>query len=117
MAHEVDQVAGLADDLPAARADAALTAAVTLVDGQHRVTATMHFDAEGRVTTFDGRRNRTVPGGYELETWSTPITRYGEFGGLRLPSAGQGVWHLATGDLPYVEIEVLEVEQDRPEPY
>ena len=93
------------------------SAAVTLVDGQHRVTATMHFDAEGRVTTFDGRRNRTVPGGYELETGSTPITRYGEFGGLRLPSAGQGVWHLATGDLPYVEIEVLEVEQDRPEPY
>jgi len=88
------------------------SAEVTLTDGDTSVTATLHFDGEGRLTNFVGSRYRTVPGGYDLETWSTPITGYGEFEGLRLPVRGQGVWDLASGDLVYVEPEVREVVYD-----
>lgn len=50
--------------------------------------------------------------GYDLETWSTPFTGYGEFEGLKLLVRGQGVWNLKEGDLVYVELEVIEMEYD-----
>lgn len=89
------------------------SAEVTLTDGERSVSATMHFDAQGRLTNFVGPRYRAVPGGYDLETWSTPITGYGEFEGLRLPVGGQGVWNLASGDLVYVEPEIRAIVYDR----
>ena len=49
---------------------------------------------------------------YDLETWSTPFTGYGEFEGLRLPIRGQGVWNLKEGDLVYVELEITEMKYD-----
>jgi Family of unknown function (DUF6544) len=35
-----------------------------------------------------------------LETWSTPISEYGEFEGVRIPIAGVAVWKLRDGDFP-----------------
>ena len=48
-----------------------------------------------------------------LETWSTPITDHGEFGGIRIPTAGKGVWRYDTGDFSYIELRITEVEYDR----
>ena len=41
-------------------------------------------------------------------TWSTPITGYGEFEGLRLPVRGKAVWKLPDGDLEYIDVTVTE---------
>ncbi len=43
------------------------------------------------------------------EVWSTPITAYGTFCGLRLPAAGQAVWHLESGDFTYIDLRVEEI--------
>jgi hypothetical protein len=57
---------------------------VTLTDGGRSATGTMFFDEEGHFTDFVATRYRTVEGGYEFETWSTPAYEYGELAGLRL---------------------------------
>jgi hypothetical protein len=88
------------------------SAEVTLTDRGRSASAIMTFDADGRPTGFTAQRYRTVPGGYELDTWSTPFTAFSEFDGVTLPAAGVGVWELPEGDLDYIELTVTSVEYD-----
>jgi len=88
------------------------SAEVTLTHQGKSVSATMYFDGEGKPTNFVAKRYRMVGKRYDLETWSTPFTGYGEFEGLKLPVRGQGVWNLKQGDLVYVDLEVTELEYD-----
>jgi len=88
------------------------SAEVTLTDRGKSVSAIMHFDPEGKPLNFVAKRYRMVGKGYDLETWSTPFSGYGEFEGLKLPVRGQGVWNLKEGDLAYVELEITELEYD-----
>jgi hypothetical protein len=37
---------------------------------------------------------------------------YGEFCGLRLPSAGEAVWHLALRDFTYIDLRVEEIKYE-----
>ena len=90
------------------------SAEVTFTDGGRSVTGTLYVDAEGKVTNFTAKRYRTVPGGYSLETWSAPLTEYGEFEGVEVGVRGNGVWNLASGDLSYVELQVTDLEYDPP---
>lgn len=89
------------------------SAEVTFSDSGKSVNAKMYFDEAGRLVNFIARRYRDA----DLETWSTPITEYGEFEGLKLPIRGHGVWNLSSGDLVYIEIQLTEVEYNISEPY
>lgn len=86
------------------------SAEVTLSDRGMTATATMVFDTEGRLVTFTARRFDT--GTRSMETWETPISAYGEFSGLRLPSRGAAVWKRAGGDFTYIELEIVDVAYD-----
>ncbi len=87
------------------------SARVTLTDHGRTATGTLVFDTEGRVTDFAARRYRT-PGASSPETWSTPVTGYGEYEGLRLPARGTAVYKLPGGDLEYIEVTVTELRYD-----
>jgi len=93
-----------------------LSARVTLTDHGHDVAGTMRFDAVGRLTTFEALRYQLVDGKNELTAWSTPVTSYGQFEGLRLPVRGTAVWKLADGDLTYIDVTVTELRSDEAEP-
>src|SRR6516162_5813033 len=67
------------------------SARVTLADHGRTATATLFFDQEGRVTDFVAKRYRTADASGP-ETWSTPVTGYGEFEELRLPSRGKAIY-------------------------
>ena len=88
------------------------SARVTLTDDGRSVSGTMYFDEEGRFKDFVAKRYRTVEGGYNFETWSTPAYEYGELAGLRLPVRGGAVWKLAEGDLKYADITITHLEYD-----
>jgi hypothetical protein len=91
------------------------SARVTLTDGSRSVTGTMYFDEEGRFKEFVARRYyRTVEGGYDLETWSTPAYEYGELAGLRLPVRAGAVWKLPEGDLKYADVTITDLEYTAP---
>jgi hypothetical protein len=80
-------------------------------------SAVFHFDEVGRLTNMVAQRYRTVDGGFALETWSTPLSDYGELNGVRLPTQGEGVWHLSSGDFSYVRIELVDIEYNNPSAY
>lgn len=90
------------------------SAQVSFHDCGKSVSARMHFDGEGRVTDFNALRYREAGGTFSLDPWSTPITGYGRFAGLRLPVRGKAVWNLPSGDLEYAVLEILEIEYNRP---
>jgi hypothetical protein len=88
------------------------SAQVTLSDHGRTATGTMYFDGEGKLTDFVAMRYRMVGGRPVLATWSTPVTAYGEFEGLKLPVAGKALWKLPDGDLEYVDVMITELHYD-----
>jgi hypothetical protein len=87
------------------------SARVTLTDHGRTATATLFFDQEGRVADFVAKRYRTLDAS-DPETWSTPVTGYGEFEGLRLPTRGKATWKLPGGDLEYIEVTITDLHYD-----
>lgn len=90
------------------------SAEVTFNDRGQSVSARLFFDKEGRLTDFTAMRYREINGDFSLDPWSTPITGYGDLAGLNLPVRGQAIWHLPTGDLPYVQLEITAIEYNCP---
>ena len=89
---------------------------VTFTDGGQSVTARFVVDALGRLTNFITQRYRENKGTYTLDRWETPMTDWRQLGGLNLPICGQAVWKLPTGDLPYADLTITEVEYNVPIP-
>jgi hypothetical protein len=87
------------------------SARVTLTDHGRAATATLFFDQQGRVTDFVARRYRTADASGP-ETWSTRVTCYGEFEGLRLPVSGKAAWKLSGGDLEYIDVTITDLHYD-----
>lgn len=83
---------------------------VTIADSGVTASATLFIDAEGRLTNFRATRYNT--GSRSMETWETPIRDYGDYNGMRLPSRGEGVWKLPSGDFSYIDLEILTVAYD-----
>ena len=90
---------------------------VSITDGDLRATGSLEIDAEGALVAFRSERHAMVGKGFELRPWTAPTYAYGEFEGLRLPVRGAAVWTLPDGsELPYIELELTEVEYDPPLP-
>jgi hypothetical protein len=85
------------------------SADVQLDDAGKSVSGRLYFDDDGRPTNFTAMRYREINGDFSLDPWSTPITGYGERAGLNLPTEGQAVWNLESGDLMYVDLEIEEI--------
>ncbi len=93
------------------------TVRVSITDGDLRATGTLEIDAEGRLVAFRSERHALVGKAFELRPWSAPTYAYGELEGLRLPVRGGAVWTLPDGtELPYIEVELTEIEYDPPFP-
>lgn len=91
------------------------SAQVTLSAYGQQVSGILIIDEEGKLTNFVGERYRNAEDGYG--TWTTPMTDYGEFEGLRLPKAGKGVWLLPEGELEYIDVAAMTIEYDVAEQY
>lgn len=82
--------------------------------GGKSVSAYFHFDDHGRLTNFVADRYRSVEDGFVLEKWSTPVHTYEEHGGLILPTAGEAVWQLDSGDFSYIRLKISDVKYNSP---
>jgi uncharacterized protein DUF6544 len=100
----------LADNISFEPADDS-SARVTLTDHGRTATGTLFFDKDGRLTDFVAQRYRT-PAASSPDTWSTPVTGYGEFEGLRLPVRGPAIWKLPEEDFAYIEVTLTELHYD-----
>lgn len=87
---------------------------VTFTDYGKSVTARFIIDDEGRLLNFVAKRYRENKGTYTYETWMTPMTEWGTLAGLNLPIRGGAVWKLSSGDEPYIDVKVTELEYNVP---
>jgi hypothetical protein len=79
-------------------------ATATIAHGGVTAEATFSFDEQGR--PVDMRATRYDMGSNALQEWSTPLRAWGEFGGIRVPVEGSGVWKYPTGDFEYIDLEI-----------
>jgi hypothetical protein len=76
------------------------TAAATLEYGGVTATLTFHFNEEDEVTKVHAeQRPRRVDGGYEPTPWTGRWHEYETRNGMRVPTAGEVIWHLPDGDM------------------
>jgi hypothetical protein len=87
------------------------SARVTLAGYGRTATGTLVFGKDGRLTDFVAKRYRTADAS-SPETWSTPITGYGEFEGLRLPARGKAAYKLPGGDFDYIDLTITDLHYD-----
>jgi len=76
------------------------------------VSGTFYFDSDGRVIDFEALRYRDEQPQPTMRTWRTPLGEHATFGGILVPTAGEGVWSLDNGDFTYIRLRVLELKYD-----
>ena len=85
------------------------SARVTLTGHGRTATTTLFSGTQGRLTDFVAHRYRTPT---SSDPWSTPVTGYGEFEGLRLPASATATWKLPDGDLEYINLTLTGLHYD-----
>jgi len=73
-------------------------------------SATLTVNNKGELVNFVAQRYFTLDDQYSLETWSTPLKEYREINGYKLPVKGEGIWHLSSGDFPYIRLEIVDIQ-------
>jgi hypothetical protein len=112
--------------IPAVMATAPITwdeiddhaARASLRDGPNTATGTFHVDAEGRLTNFSASRFRQAGRGRpSLQSWSVPVSDFGERAGLRLPVRTEAVWSTEKSEFTYVRLHTDAIDYNVPEPF
>jgi hypothetical protein len=89
-----------------------LTVKATFENLGQKITATLYFNEKGELINFiSGERYLigldNVP---RKETWSTPVSGYRDFGGIKLGAIGEATWLLKEGDYCYGRLTIKEIE-------
>jgi hypothetical protein len=91
------------------------SARVTYTLGAHTVSALVIVDEAGDLVDFvSDDRSATSPDGQQLirQRWSTPILSHQTIRGTRTLLRGEGRWHTPEGDWAYIELDLLDLEQE-----
>jgi len=89
----------------------AVSARARFTQRGHTITATLFFDADGRLVNFESDdRARPVPDArYGKARFSTPLRAYRDFGPLFLAGYGEARWRLPEGEFVYGEFTMQDV--------
>jgi hypothetical protein len=81
-------------------------------NGSINVEAELVFDHEGRLLNFISYdRFETADGKTYIKTpWVTPVTEYGDFNGLKLPSKADVIYKRPGGDFCYMKFQLEEIQ-------
>ena len=86
------------------------TVRVSLENAGHRVSAELEFDDAGDLVGFVSRdRSRSENGTLRVVPWSTPVLRFGEVNGVRLPVEAEARWLDPGGAWTYVTLTLRDV--------
>jgi len=81
--------------------------------GANTISAVLSFNEAGELVDFvsDDRLVASPDGTtFSAQRWSTPVSDYQSFGGLRAATRGEGRWHPPDGEFAYIELELLTLE-------
>lgn len=85
---------------------------VTLTNGPYTVSATLTFGENGELTDFVSLDRSALQddGSFKAEPWSTPVSRYRNIRGRRIPTYGETIWRRETGDFVYGRFTLVDIE-------
>jgi hypothetical protein len=93
------------------------SAEATMSYGGVTASGVFMFNERGEVTNFVAERHMESGGQFALETWSVPMKDYQEFDGIKIPTKGEVIWKLKTGDFSWYHFEVVAIEYNKPVVY
>jgi hypothetical protein len=72
---------------------------------------TLRFNEKGELVDFvtDDRYCAPAGGTSRRAGWSTPAHGYRDFGGVKIMSEGEGIWHFEEGDFPCARFALRQV--------
>ena len=76
------------------------------------ISALLTFSSDGGLVDFLSNDRFLSEDGttYLNYTWSTPVTRYADFGGRVVSSFGEDIWHMPGGNFPYARYDLTSIE-------
>jgi hypothetical protein len=84
---------------------------LSLTDHGHTVRARVFLDDRGAPVNFETTDrfcdDPANPKKLMRARWTTPMEGFQDVNGRQVPTKGQAVWHLPTGELPYAEFELV----------
>jgi hypothetical protein len=75
------------------------------------------FNEKGDIVSMTTKRYMEKDGKYVKEDWGGVNKEYKEFNGIRIPSKADIVWHFKTGDFNWFQLEITDIEYNKPELY
>ncbi len=77
-----------------------------------KISAELYFNEKGELINFvSNDRYMTTSGNvYQNAPWSTPVSEYKEYNGVKIASYGEAHWSLPEGDFCYGKIVLKEVQ-------
>ncbi len=94
------------------------TAKATITLNNLSASAILTFNQKGEATLFEAMRYRTLDdGSYKLDKWVTPYRDYKNMNGFKIPTAGEGIWMLDSGEFEYVKLKITEIDYNIKEIY
>jgi hypothetical protein len=80
-----------------------LSTKVTLTNGKYIVSAILYFNESGELINFmsDDRSALQDDGTVKKFRWTTPVSKYKEFDGRKIPTVGKTIWHYPEGEFTY----------------
>ncbi len=92
-------------------------ARATFVHEGRTVSALLSFNDDGSLANFESDdRYRSDGRTHERATWSTPVSRYGDVDGVRVPAVTDVRWKSAAYDFAYLRFEVTGIAFNVPAP-
>ena len=93
-------------------ADGPLSARATFTHLGNTISARLSFNQAGELTDFVSNDRFFSPDGRTFKNypWSTPVRSYRVFGGRKIASYGEIVWHTLQGEFTYGKFNLAEVE-------
>jgi hypothetical protein len=87
-------------------------ARVSFALGPNTVSAELVFNAADELVDFvsDDRGMLQKDGTLRILRWTTPMSTYRDFGGWRVASEGDAIWHLPEGPFTYGRMRLIEYE-------
>jgi len=93
------------------------SARATMTYGGITASGVFTFNEKGEVLNFVAQRYREINGRYLMNTWVVDLKEHKVFNGVKIPSAGEVIWRLETGDFTWYRFEINDIEYNKPESY
>ncbi|SFG38633.1 hypothetical protein SAMN05660649_01516 [Desulfotomaculum arcticum] len=95
----------------------ASSAKATMSYGGTSASGVFTFNENGEVVNFAAERYGDFDGKYRLETWLVQMKDYKEFEGYRIPTKGEVIWKLQSGNFSWYHFEITDIEYNKPVVY